>query len=478
MGIPSQMDKQHPTKQYLQQLQKTKEISIDTYPQFFLTPHALVPESQKTALLTLSSLPSRPNQIIIVATNHNTNVNNPVIINDNDLPYFLENEHSARINKNIILTLRPQFEEKNFIFLLLSRDNSPKDTNNLLKEFQIFLQNKNNAIVFTTDLSHEYNTTTGSVLEKEKELLKLIFTNNIQEIIPKPPEIYSISACGPYNLQLFLLLCKQYGHFPEIVDYNNSQNMKQYWTNDNSKKIVSYLGLQNNPNDENCFVKNMGFYFKFLCSFSKSLLLDSSITFPNYDIHIYNPIFITLLIDDKTVGCIGEFNRENKTLLEEKVISLSTKIIETDTKGRWNTNVNSHMIKQSNFTVKLSILQNPSEWKKVNEPIKNKNGGNVIINREVNQNTFHKNPTWNGIFLPSVWIENDWSVDTYIQHLIQKGGLMDTDAFSFFYFESIVFEQGTAIHNDTYRLISKFFYTKLQQIIQKINFIRRRIGRR
>lgn len=478
MGIPSYVDIQYPTKQYLQQLQKNKEISVDTYPQFFLTPHAIIPESQITALLTLSSLPLILDQVIIVATNHNTNVNNPDIINDNDLPYFLEKEHSARITKNIILTLRPQFEEKNFIFLLLPRDNSLEETNNFLEEFQIFLQNKNNAIVFTTDLSHEYDTTTSSVLEKEKELLKLIFTNNIQQTIQKPSEIYSISACGPYNLQLFLLLCKKYGHFPEIVDYNNSQNMKQYWTNDNIEKIVSYLGLQNNPNDQDCFVKNMGFYFKFLCSFSKSLLLDSSITFPNYNIHIYNPIFITLLFNHRTVGCIGEFNRENKTLLEEKVISLSTKIIETDSKGRWNENVTADMIKQSNFTVKLSILQNPYEWKKVNEPIKNKNGGNVIINRNIDQNTFHGNPTWNGIFLPSVWIENDWSMNTYIQHLKQKGRLMDTDPFSFFYFESIVFEQGTRINNDTYHLISKFFYTKLQHIIQNTKLIRDVIRRR
>lgn len=476
MGIPSYVDIEYPTKQYLQQLQRSGEIFCDTYPQIFLTPHAIIPESQTVALLTLSSLPSILHKIIIVATNHNSDVKNVVEVQDTDLPYFLENEHSARINRNIILTLRPQFEEKNFIFLLLPRDNSLEETNNLLEAFQNFLQNTGtqtakNAIVFTTDVSHENNTTTSSVLEKEKELLKLIFTNNIQQTIPTPPEIYSTSACGPYNLQLFLLLCKQYGHFPEIVDYNNSQNMKEYWTNDTIGKIVSYLGLQNNPNDQDCFVKNMGFYFKFVCSFSKSLLLDSSITFPNYNIHIYNPIFITLLFNHRTVGCIGEFNKQKKTLLEEKVFSLSTKIIETDSRGRWNANVTADMIKRPNFRVKLSILQNPYEWRKVNEPVKNTFGGNVIVDRNIDQDTFHQNPTWNGIFLPSVWIENDWSVDTYIQHLIQKGGLMETDTFSFFYFESIVFAQGTEINNDTYNLISKFFYTKLQQIIQKTKLI-------
>ena len=481
------MDIQYPTKQYLQQQQKRGEISVDTYPQIFLTPCAIIPESQMIALLTLSSLPLILHKVIIVATNHNIDVNNVVEVKDIDLPHFLENEHSARINKNIISTLRPQFEEKNFIFLLLPRNNSLEETNSLLETFQNFLQNAGtdtakNAIVFTTDVSHENNTTTSYVLEKEKELLKLIFTNNIQETIPKPPEIFSTSACGPYNLQLFLLLCKQYGHFPEIVDYNNSQNMKQYWTNDTIGKIVSYLGLQNNPNDKDCFVKNMGFYFKFLCSFSKSLLLDSSITFPNYNINIYNPIFITLSFNHRTVGCIGEFNRQKKTLLEDKVFSLSTKIIETDSKGRWNANVTAEMIKRPNFRVKLSILQNPYEWKRVNEPIKNTFGGNVIVHRHIDQDTFHQNPTWNGIFLPSVWIENDWSVDTYIQHLIQKGGLMETDAFSFFYFECILFEQGTRINNETYDLISKFFYTKLQQIIQETKLIqnteRRRRSRR
>ena len=245
MGIPSYVDIEYPTKQYLQQLQRSGEIFCDTYPQIFLTPHAIIPESQTVALLTLSSLPSILHKIIIVATNHNSDVKNVVEVQDTDLPYFLENEHSARINRNIILTLRPQFEEKNFIFLLLPRNNSLEETNNLLEAFQNFLQSTGtetakNAIVFTTDVSHENNTTTSSVLEKEKELLKLIFTNNIQQTIPTPPEIYSTSACGPYNLQLFLLLCKQYGHFPEIVDYNNSKNMKEYWTNDTIGKIVSY----------------------------------------------------------------------------------------------------------------------------------------------------------------------------------------------------------------------------------------------
>ena len=123
MGIPSHVDIHYPTKQYLQQLQKSGEISVDTYPQIFLTPHAIIPESQIVTLLTLSSLPLLLHKIIIVATNHNTDVKNVVEVQDTDLPYFLENEHSARINKNIILTLRPQFEEKNFIFVT-TKDNS------------------------------------------------------------------------------------------------------------------------------------------------------------------------------------------------------------------------------------------------------------------------------------------------------------------------------------------------------------------
>ena len=55
---------------------------------------------------------------------------------------------------------------------------------------------------------------------------------------------------------------------------------------------------------------------------------------------------------------------------------------------------------------------------------------------------------------------------------------MDTDPFSFFYFESIVFEQGTRINNDTYHLISKFFYTKLQQIIKNTKLIQDAIRKR
>ena len=49
MGIPSHVDIHYPRKQYLQQLQKSGEISVDTYPQIFLTPHAILPESQTVA---------------------------------------------------------------------------------------------------------------------------------------------------------------------------------------------------------------------------------------------------------------------------------------------------------------------------------------------------------------------------------------------------------------------------------------------
>lgn len=467
MIIQSKYNNNYPTNQFLKQLIEKNEIKFEAGKRIFLTPHALVPESQKCSLLTLSSLPESPNKIVIIATNHGSVPNETIkITNENE---FLEKEHSARINKKIILELRKKFNPNNFIYYVISKKNGINEMNIILNKLENFLnENPNNVIIMTTDLSHEYNITTSKVLEQEKYLLSYIFMNKIydqnQQIFPK--EIENISACGGYNLYLFLRLCKKLNQYIEIIDYNNSNDMKNYWTSEPHKKIVFYLGLSNNNNMENTFWKNIKFYLKFLCSYSKSLLLEKiegpedKITFPDYNLNLKNPIFLTILINGKeykVLGCIGDLSDKN---LEEKVKDLSVNKIIDDNKKRWNIPLTPGIVKSKNFKLELSILEKPNRWKKVDKPIKDDNLGYVIVDGEISEKEFQMKPHWSGLFLPSVWKENPkWDANKYISELKGKGTLNEQYSFSIFSFKSIKIEQGKNFTKEEDIILEEILYS-------------------
>jgi hypothetical protein len=359
-------------------------------------------------------------------------------------------------------------------------------TNTILTELKDFLnENPNNVIIFTTDLSHEDNITTSKVLEKEQNLLNYIFMNKIsnenRDTIPN--EIKSISACGGYNLYLFLRLCSKLNQYVEIMDYNNSQNMKDYWTSKKYNRIVFYLGLSNNNNIEDTFIKNIQFYLKFSCSYSRSILLEEvenrkeEITFPTFDFNIENPIFITIeketlsetqqKIDTEVLGCIGNLSSQN---LKEKVKNISYKLIH-DNKNRWKTILTPEIIKSKNFKIHISVLEKISDWKKIEIPIKDKTMGYAIgeKNRNNNKNEIHLN--YSGIFLPSVWADNNpsWSTEEYINQLKRKGGIYGNSNYNIFLFHSILFENEKFL-NKREECILKFILhiNKFQYIINNI----------
>ena len=462
----------------------------------FLTPHAEIQESRQCAVLTLEYLPRNPNKILIIATNHGYISNENIEIKEkNDIKIFLEKEHSARINTEIIVKLRENFQSNNFIYRVYSKEKSSEETNTILTELKNFLnENLNNVIVFTTDLSHEENISTSEVLEKEHSLLNYIFLNKIsnenQQTIPK--EIKSISACGGYNLYLFLRLCKKLNQYSEIMDYNNSQNMKDYWTSKKYNRIVSYLGLSNNNNIENTLIKNIQFYLKFLCSYSRSILLEEvenrkdKITFPTFNFHIKNPIFITIekenfpeigksflfnrfqdRVDTEVLGCIGDLSSQN---LKKKVKNISYKLIH-DNKTRWKTILTPELIKSKNFKVHISVLEKPTYWRKIEIPIKDKTMGYAIKEINLNNDKNEINLNYPGIFLPSVWAEDNplWTVEEYINHLKKKGGIARNDNYKIVLFLGISFEHGKFL-NKKEECILKFILNlnKFQFIINNI----------
>jgi len=481
------------TNQFLKECIHKNQIESNNRKRIFLTPHAGIQESQSCAILTLQYLPENPNKIMIIATNHGYIPNENIEIKEeNDIKNFLEKEHSARINTNIIVKLRKNFQSDNFIYRVYSKKKSIEKTNTILIELKNFLnENPNNVIVFTTDLSHEDNITTSEVLEKEQNLLNYIFMNKIsnenQETIPN--EIESISACGGYNLYLFLRLCKKLNQYTEIMDYNNSQNMKDYWTSKKYNRIVSYLGLSNNNNIENTFIKNIQFYLKFSCSYSRSILLEEvenrkeEITFPNFNLNIENPIFITIeketfpemgksfisngfqdKVDTEVLGCIGNSSSQN---LEEKVKNISYKLIH-DNKNRWKTILTPELIKSKNFKIHISVLEKISDWKKIEIPIKDKTIGYAI--GEKNKNNENE-INYSGIFLPSVWADDNpsWSTEEYINQLKRKGGIYGNSNYNIFLFRSISLENEQFL-NKKEECILKFILhiNKFQYIINNI----------
>ena len=482
------------TNQFIKECIYKNQIESNHRKRIFLTPHAEIQESQNCATLTLQYLPENPNKILIIATNHGYIPNENIEIKEeNDIKNFLEKEHSARINTEIIVKLRENFQSNNFIYRVYSKEKSSEETNTILTELKNFLnENLNNVIVFTTDLSHEENISTSEVLEKEHSLLNYIFLNKItnenQQTIPK--EIKSISACGGYNLYLFLRLCKKLNQYTEIMDYNNSQNMKDYWTSKKFNRIVSYLGLSNNNNIENTFIKNTQFYLKFLCSYSRSILLEEvengkeDITFPNFDFNIENPIFITIekeifpevgksfllnrfqdKVDTDVLGCIGNLSSQN---LKKKVKSISYKLIH-DNKTRWKTILTPEIIKSKNFKIYISVLEKISDWKKIEIPIEDKTIGYAI--GEKNKNNNENEINYSGIFLPSVWAEDNpsWTVEQYINHLKKKGGIYRNSNYNIFLFRSISFENEKFLNKKEECILKLILHiNKFQSIINNI----------
>lgn len=414
--------------------------------------------SQKiTEKVLETSLPKDPNEIMIVG------------------------KHESDM-KNIILS--QEFPKKNITYRELSNVNITENME-MLEDYKNFLgkNEKKNVIIFSLDLSDKDNTTTSVVLEDEKELIKTILSKN---------QNYT-SIYGIYNIDIFIRLCSLMNSYPEIVDYNNSVNMKKYWTKQEKSNIVSYLGMKANSDQIDTYRKNIGFYFQFLCSYSRSLLLNNDITLPDYEVEINNPIFITISFLDKTIGCIGSYAEQKS--IEDKVKHLSTTIIE-DSKERWKNAITKdmiqnlkqlnnndkniflqklktevvfpEMIQNSNFNVKLSVLEYPLKWKIVEGlPEKNDSIGYAIDNKKVNQTEFRENPHWRGIFLPSVWKENSYSPEQYVQHLKGKGQFVGNN-YTIFSFQCIVFEEKQFISENTYELILNIIEIPVHQSINKI----------
>jgi hypothetical protein len=166
--------------------------------------------SQKIAEKVLeTSLPRDPNEIMIVGKH------------ENDMD-------------NIILS--PEFEKKKIIYRELSDVNITENMELLLKDYKNFLEKneKKNVIIFSLDLSYMDDKTTSFVLEEEKKLIKTILSKN---------QNYT-SIYGTSNIDIFIRLCFLMNSYPEIVDYNNSVNMRKYWTNQEKSNIVTYLGSE------------------------------------------------------------------------------------------------------------------------------------------------------------------------------------------------------------------------------------------
>jgi predicted class III extradiol MEMO1 family dioxygenase len=110
------------SNQFLKECIHKNQIESNNRKRIFLTPHAGIQESHDCAILTLQYLPKNPNKIIMIATNHGYIPNENIEIKEeNDIKNFLEKEHSARINTEIIYYLRKNFQSNNFIYRVYSK---------------------------------------------------------------------------------------------------------------------------------------------------------------------------------------------------------------------------------------------------------------------------------------------------------------------------------------------------------------------
>ena len=445
--------------------------------QICLIPHAQIKYSRDIIYKTLSILLEEReiNEIWIIPTDHyGRNRNGSSFIEKTEEDMYKKNnkkqEHSALLIKKIVKEIRPDFNHIKFK-MIRNDTNNGEIKNNILNICKDFLKNSKNFILFTTDLSHEEHKTTYDILMKEQLLIEKIGKN--EEI--KMGDINSLSACGKYNLFLFLKLCKELQLFYEITGYNNSKNMNFYWTNEVHNYIVFYIGIIGSKEDSN--IKNIGFYIQFLCAYSRSLLIDSTIKIPKYQFNINNPIFITISyeketskpaqisepgsaqiskpansqisnqtqtskpVNQETMACRGNFDNSN---IIKKVKKISIKDLKEDNRSRWGGNLeNNHSIyKDPNFKIEITILEKKVNWREMKSPKREPYFGYGISISDIENIT--------GIFLPSVWNDNpDWTIEKYIEELKGKGGIT-TDNFRIYQYYAVCIDHSKPIENIQY----------------------------
>ena len=352
----------------------------------FFVPHAGIEYSGYTALHALSTMISNPTHIRIYITDHGAGLN----------------DHSFRINYAI---LRYRYPRAIITPHILSNTD-------IIDTLQIFLQDSRHVIVFTSDMSHENDKSSQYVLMQEAPLINAILTSTISRAIE---EIKQNTLCGPMNMKMFLELCSARREKPILCWYDDSKRRGTQWSSQKQGYIVSYLSMTTSHNNKEVMQKHMRWKEQMHNTFVVSRLADSNVELPSV-FRITTPCGLFITIENKwgtTRACIGEFYNPDNPLISlyDHVLSILPRL-SIDAQTRWN----KPFITGEKLYSELTIMDT------IKKPIAIKTFLEQSPQKE-HVYTYTCN-TGTGTFIPSVWRENKWTPEEYLDKLKEKAGCL------------------------------------------------------
>lgn len=356
-------------------------------------------------------------------------INTKCKYNINNLSTGAKNEHSYKWVKDelkyffnnckiLVICPTPYCDYKNLAIDIINYINNQKEKVILISTTDLihYGERFNNLDL----LEYPYN---YDKVKKEEDTINNILNNRLT---PYDENI----MCGRYAIRTFLIISKFYNWNARVVDYYDSSlfdsnNIKKHeidFTKE-KKEFVSYVSIiyGNFENDNNLLPIDIFQSFGIIKSiyYSKLNNIDISISIPKWNKfnYIYNGIFVSTELNDKTNSCIGIFQNNNDISSAKKIVNSAISSI-NDSINRWQNPINLDNLNKIN--IKIEIIDDISLWKcfKANTcynnfDLKKTNGMYLKI---YNGNT--------ATFLPSVAEDNKniWSVEDYMNFLSLKSG--------------------------------------------------------
>ena len=308
---------------------------------------------------------------------------------------------------------------------------------NLAIDIINYINNEKEKIILiaTTDLIH-YG-------DRFNNLDLLNYPYNYDKVKKEEETIYNLSnnkltnydeniMCGRYSIRTFLIISNFFNWNSRIIDYYDSSvfslnNIKKHEINfvKEKKEFVSYVSIiyGSFDNDNELLPIDIFQSYGLIKSifYAKLNNIDIDIKLPKWNKfnYIYNGIFVSTELENKTNSCIGIFqnNNDNDITASIKIVNSTNSCI-NDSINRWDNPITLDNLDKIN--IKIEIIDDISKWKCFqsntcynNFYLKDKKGMYLKI---YNNNT--------ATFLPSVAQDNKniWSIEDYMNTLSLKSG--------------------------------------------------------
>ena len=396
-------------------------------------------------------------------------------LNDNDKNVkkiiYLAALHDSRNSTEKVFILENDKEFDNYFINTRCKYNIDNLSNGSINEHSYkwvkdeiiyFFKNTKILVICPTPLSNFKNLAIDILdyINKEKEKIILIATTdlihygdrfnnldflnypyNYDKVKKEEETIYNLSnnkltnydeniMCGRYAIRTFLIISNFFNWNSRIIDYYDSSvfslnNIKKHEINfvKEKKEFVSYVSIiyGSFDNDNELLpidiFQSYGLIKSIFYARLNNINIDIKLPKWNKFNYIYNGIFVSTELENKTNSCIGIFQNNNDITASIKIVNSTNSCI-NDSINRWNNPITLDNLEKIN--IKIEIIDDISEWKCFqsntcynNFYLKDKKGMYLKL---YNNNT--------STFLPSVAEDNEniWSIEDYMNTLSLKCG--------------------------------------------------------